>query len=133
MSFPNVPVSSMARLVRTLGTLYPAFVLLVVVVATGNHFFLAAAPGALVDALGIAAASLLTRPAVRKAPIALPLRGAQRRSTGRAFLTGALGRHMSTSSRCRATSRVRDRWIAAGSRISTRAATRATRRPTQRR
>ena len=61
------------RLIRTLGTLYPAFVLLVVV-ATGNHFFLDAAAGALVAVLAIAAASLLTRPAVGDAPIALPVR-----------------------------------------------------------
>ena len=57
----------------TLGTLYPAFVL-VVVVATGNHFFLDAAAGALVAALAIAAASLLTRAALGNAPIGLPLR-----------------------------------------------------------
>jgi hypothetical protein len=61
------------RLVRTVGAVYPAFVLLVVV-ATGNHFFLDAAAGALVAALAIAAAALLTRPAVRNAPIALPVR-----------------------------------------------------------
>jgi PAP2 superfamily len=61
------------RLVRALGTFYPAFVLLVVV-ATGNHFFLDAAAGALVAAIGIAAASLLTRAAARNAPIALPVR-----------------------------------------------------------
>jgi hypothetical protein len=60
------------RLVRALGMLYPAFVLLVVV-ATGNHFFLDAAAGALVVALAFAAASLLTRAAVRNAPIALPV------------------------------------------------------------
>jgi hypothetical protein len=61
------------RLVRTLGTLYPAFVLFAVV-ATGNHFFLDAAAGALVAALAVAAASLLTRAAVTNAPIALPVR-----------------------------------------------------------
>ena len=63
------------RLVRTLGAVYPAFVLLVVV-ATGNHFFLDAVAGALVAAIAIAAASLLTRAAVRNAPaaIALPVR-----------------------------------------------------------
>jgi hypothetical protein len=43
------------RLIRPLGTLYPAFVL-VVVVATGNHFFVDAAAGALVAALAFAAA-----------------------------------------------------------------------------
>jgi PAP2 superfamily len=61
------------RLVRTVGAVYPAFVLLVVV-ATGNHFFLDAAAGALVAGLAMAAASLLTRPAVRTAPIAFPMR-----------------------------------------------------------
>ena len=60
------------RLIRALGTLYPAFVL-VVVVATGNHFFLDAAAGALVAALAVAAASLLTRAAVRNAPAVLPV------------------------------------------------------------
>ena len=60
------------RLIRTLGTLYPAFVLLVVV-ATGNHFFLDAAAGALVAALALAAASLLTRAAATNAPTALPV------------------------------------------------------------
>ena len=68
------------RLVRTLGTVYPAFVLLVVV-ATGNHFFLDAVAGALVAALAIAGASLLTRAWVRSAtpaPIALPVRDGAR-------------------------------------------------------
>jgi hypothetical protein len=60
------------RLVRTLATLYPAFVLLVVV-ATGNHFFLDAAAGALVAALAFAAAALLTRAVATNAPIALPV------------------------------------------------------------
>jgi hypothetical protein len=59
------------RFVRMLGTLYPAFVLLVVI-ATGNHFFLDAAAGALVAGLALAAASLLTRPTVSNVPIALP-------------------------------------------------------------
>ena len=63
------------RLVRTLGALYPAFVLLVVV-ATGNHFFLDAAAGALVAVIAIAAASLLTRATAGNAPIALPVRDA---------------------------------------------------------
>ena len=61
-----------ARLVRSLAAVYPAFVLLVVV-ATGNHFFLDAAAGALVAALAFAAASLLTRPVSTNAPIALPV------------------------------------------------------------
>jgi PAP2 superfamily len=48
-------------LVRVLGALYPQFVVLVIV-ATGNHFFLDAAAGALVAGLGAAlAAALLTR------------------------------------------------------------------------
>jgi PAP2 superfamily len=51
-------------LVRTLGALYPPFVLLVVV-ATGNHFFFDAAAGALVTAGAAAAAVPLTR---RKVP-----------------------------------------------------------------
>jgi len=62
-------------LVRSLAAVYPAFVLLVVV-ATGNHFFLDAAAGALVAALAFAAASLLTRAAATNAPIALPARDA---------------------------------------------------------
>jgi len=45
-------------LVRALAPLYPPFVL-VVVVATGNHFFLDAAAGAVVAGLGIAGALLL--------------------------------------------------------------------------
>ena len=46
-------------LVRALGALYPPFVLLVIV-ATGNHFFLDAAAGALVAGLAAALAALLT-------------------------------------------------------------------------
>jgi len=69
------------RLIRTLATIYPAFVLLVVV-ATGNHFFLDAAAGALVATLALAAASLLTRPAATNAPIALPVRDVVPRSEG---------------------------------------------------
>lgn len=63
------------RLVRMLGTLYPAFVLFVVV-ATGNHFFVDAAGGALDAAFAVAVASVLTRGAVTNAPIALPVRDA---------------------------------------------------------
>jgi len=63
------------RLVRSLAAVYPAFVLLVVV-ATGNHFFLDAAAGALVAGLAFAAASPLTRAAATNAPIALPARDA---------------------------------------------------------
>ena len=47
-------------LVRVLGALYPPFVLLVIV-ATGNHFFLDAAAGALVAGLAAALAARLTR------------------------------------------------------------------------
>ena len=47
-------------LVRAIGALYPPFVLLVIV-ATGNHFFLDAAAGALVAGLAAALAALLTR------------------------------------------------------------------------
>jgi hypothetical protein len=47
-------------LVRALGALYPPFVVLVIV-ATGNHFFLDAAAGALVAGLAAALAALLTR------------------------------------------------------------------------
>jgi hypothetical protein len=46
--------------VRALGALYPPFVLLVIV-ATGNHFFLDAAAGALVAGLAAALAARLTR------------------------------------------------------------------------
>ena len=48
-------------LVRAIGALYPPFVVLVIV-ATGNHFFLDAAAGALVAGLAAALAVLLTRP-----------------------------------------------------------------------
>jgi PAP2 superfamily len=47
-------------LVRVLGALYPPFVLLVIV-ATGNHFFLDAAAGAITVALAAASASVITR------------------------------------------------------------------------
>jgi hypothetical protein len=46
--------------VRAIGALYPPFVVLVIV-ATGNHFFLDAAAGALVAGFGAALAALLTR------------------------------------------------------------------------
>jgi PAP2 superfamily len=49
-------------LVRALGALYPPFVLLVIV-ATGNHFFFDAAAGALVASLAATASALITRPA----------------------------------------------------------------------
>ncbi len=60
------------RLGRTLGALYPTFVLLVVV-ATGNHFFFDAAAGALVAGLAAAAAVFLTRPAVTTPLTVLPV------------------------------------------------------------
>jgi hypothetical protein len=54
-------------LVRSIGALYPTFVLLVIV-ATGNHFFLDAAAGALVAGLAVALAALLIpRPARARA------------------------------------------------------------------
>jgi PAP2 superfamily len=59
------------RLVRTLAALYPPFVLLVVV-ATGNHFLLDAAAGALVAGLAAVAAALLTRPTVTTPLTVLP-------------------------------------------------------------
>jgi PAP2 superfamily len=49
-----------SRLVRLFGVLYPPIVLLVVV-STGNHFFLDAAAGALVAALATLMAGLITR------------------------------------------------------------------------
>jgi len=53
-------------LVRAIGALYPPFVVLVIV-ATGNHFFLDAAAGALVAGLAVALAALLTgRPAAAR-------------------------------------------------------------------
>jgi hypothetical protein len=58
-------------LVRTLGALYPPFVLLVVV-ATGNHFFLDAAAGALVAGLAATVAALVTRSTVTTRVTALP-------------------------------------------------------------
>ena len=51
------------RFVRTLGTLYPAFVLLMVV-ATGNHFFLDAAAGALVAGGGQTRSAQRVQPAL---------------------------------------------------------------------
>jgi PAP2 superfamily len=53
-------------LVRAIAALYPPFVLLVIV-ATGNHFFLDAAPGALVAGLAAALAMrLMRRPATAR-------------------------------------------------------------------
>jgi hypothetical protein len=59
------------RLIRALGALYPPFVLLVVV-ATGNHFFLDAAAGAIVAGLAATASALITRPAATARLTALP-------------------------------------------------------------
>jgi hypothetical protein len=68
-------------LLRAIGALYPPFVLLVIV-ATGNHFFLDAAAGALVAGLAAALAALLTlRPATT------------RLAAERAQLDDRLGRH----------------------------------------
>jgi hypothetical protein len=58
-------------LLRVLGALYPPFVLLVVV-ATGNHFFFDAITGALVAGLAATAAAFLTRPAATTRLTALP-------------------------------------------------------------
>jgi hypothetical protein len=65
-------------LVRMLAALYPLFVLLVVV-ATGNHFFLDAAAGAFVAAIAAVAAAPLTRPSAAipltaLSPVSEPLR-----------------------------------------------------------
>ena len=58
-------------LVRALGALYPPLVLLVIV-ATGNHFFPDAAAGAIVAVLAVTAAALITRPAATGRVTALP-------------------------------------------------------------
>jgi hypothetical protein len=60
-------------LFRALGVLYAPAVLLVVV-ATGNHFFVDAAAGALVAALAAAATAVLTRQATPTCVSALPTR-----------------------------------------------------------
>jgi hypothetical protein len=76
-------------LVRAIGALYPPFVLLVIV-ATGNHFFLDAAAGAAVAAVAAALAALLTpRPATTRfaaeqAQTRRPRRPPQRLSRARA-------------------------------------------------
>jgi hypothetical protein len=67
-------LSARRRLVRMLGMLYPPSVLLVVV-ATGNHFFFDAATGVGVAAIGFGAAVLLVNEPRVLAPAALPLRG----------------------------------------------------------
>ena len=60
----GVAVAKLAsqRWLRRLGAAYPALMLLIIV-ATGNHFFLDAAAGALVVAVGWLAAALLRAPA----------------------------------------------------------------------
>ena len=58
-------------LVRALGALYPPFVLLVIV-ATGNHFFFDSAAGALVAGLAATTSALITRTAVTGRVTALP-------------------------------------------------------------
>ncbi len=64
-------------LVRAIGALYPPFVLLVVI-ATGNHFFFDAVAGALVAVVAAAAAIPLTRRAAPNRLKALPTRPEQR-------------------------------------------------------
>jgi membrane-associated phospholipid phosphatase len=66
-------VHARRALVCVLGALYPPFVLLVVV-ATGNHFFLDAAAGALVAAVAAVAAAPLTRRAAPNQISELPTR-----------------------------------------------------------
>jgi len=64
----GVAIAAIARnrVVRVLGALYPALMLLIIV-ATGNHFFLDAAAGALVAGLAAALAALMTqRPATAR-------------------------------------------------------------------
>jgi hypothetical protein len=65
-----------APLLRALGVLYAPAVLLVVV-ATGNHFFVDAAAGALVAGLGAAAAAVLIQQATPTPLTALPTRHEQ--------------------------------------------------------
>jgi hypothetical protein len=64
-------------LARVLAPLYPPFVLLVVV-ATGNHFFLDAAAGALVAGLAATVAALLTGLQLQTAPTGSPWRATMR-------------------------------------------------------
>jgi membrane-associated phospholipid phosphatase len=62
-------------LLRVAGVLYPPFVLLVIV-ATGNHFFFDAATGALVAATGALLALPLTRTRPQAEVVTLPPRSA---------------------------------------------------------
>lgn len=61
------------RLVRMLAWLYPPTVLLIIV-ATGNHFFIDAAAGALIAVLAVASAKALTRRAPARVIVPLPAR-----------------------------------------------------------
>src|SRR5262245_35401972 len=67
---------------RALGVAYPVFVLLVVV-ATGNHFLFDAAAGAATAALAAGASVLFTRPGRRPAVVRLPQRPARERGDER--------------------------------------------------
>jgi hypothetical protein len=60
----TIALLAKGRLVRALGWIYPA-VMLLVIVATGNHFFFDAAGGALAIGIGYIAASRLGSPARR--------------------------------------------------------------------
>ena len=71
--------------VRVLGALYPPFVLLVIV-ATGNHFFLDAAAGAVTAALA-AALALLVMPKPRYRNVASCPNGPRRSASGKAAIT----------------------------------------------
>jgi hypothetical protein len=60
----TIALLAKGRVARALGWIYPA-VMLLVIVATGNHFFLDAAGGALAIGIGYVAASRLDSPARR--------------------------------------------------------------------
>jgi PAP2 superfamily len=60
----TIALLAKGRVVRALGWIYPA-VMLLVIVATGNHFFFDAAGGALAIGIGYVAASRLGSPARR--------------------------------------------------------------------
>jgi hypothetical protein len=62
-----------SHLAHLAGALYPLFVL-VVVVATGNHFFFDAAAGAITVALGAGATLLISRPSTPDRLARLPER-----------------------------------------------------------
>jgi hypothetical protein len=76
IGYALIVVTSLLRhgqhlLVRALGALYTPFVLLVIV-ATGNHFFFDAAAGAFVACLAATRSALITRPAATGRITALP-------------------------------------------------------------